>query len=143
MQGRRLPHHSAGLVCFCFASQTHIVAVIVLTLTAVCTFGLGAVSLWFLAELLAFKRHQGTRWLADVVEESWWWSGLVSGLGHAKQAVAALRSRSVRSGGTTDPGSLPTTSPKPVTETCTPSQNPLQRNYSFGGVAVEKLHHLV
>jgi len=151
MQGA-YPTHSAGLVCFCFASQTHIVAVIVLTLTALCTFGLGVVSLWFIAELLAFKRHQGTRWLADVVEGYWWWSSLVSGLGHAKRPVIIawrrliVALRSVRSNGTTDSESLPTTSPKPGTETRTPSPISLQRNHTFGGVAqsaAEKIHHLV
>jgi hypothetical protein len=81
---------SAGLVCFCYASQNHIVAVVVLILTAFCTFGLGAVSLWFIAERWAYSRHQGTRWLADVVEENWGWLFRVSGLGHFTRAVIAV-----------------------------------------------------
>jgi len=149
MQGA-YPTHSAGLVCFCYASQNHIVAMVVLILTALCTFGLGAVSLWFIAELLAFQRHQGTRWLADVVEGNWWWSCLVSGLGHAIRAVIIawrvliVALRSIRSGGTTGSESLPTTIPKFGTETRTPFAIPLRRNYTFGGVAqsaVEKIHH--
>ena len=145
------PAHSAGLVCFCFARQDHVVAVIVLTLTAVCTFGLGAVSLWFIAEVLAFKRHHGTRWLADIVEGYWWWSCLVSGLRRVKGAVITawqkliVALRSVRSRGTTDSESLPTTSPKLGTDTSTPSPIPLQHNYAFGEVAqsaAEKIHHV-
>ena len=145
------PTHSAGLVCFCYASQSHIVAVVVLILTAVCTFGLGAVSLWFVAERWAFTQHQGTRWLADIVEEKWWWLFRVSGLGHTTRAViiawrmlvvalrsvrSALRACCVyRSGGTADPESLPTTSPKLGTETHIP--------YTFSGVvqsAAAKIH---
>ena len=143
MQGA-YPTHSVGLVCFCFASQTHTVAVIVLVLTGLCTFGLGVVSLWFVAELLAFKRHEGTRllpdvteekwrWLVEEIEENWWWSRLVSGLGRAKRVVITtwqvliVALRSVRSRGTTDSESLPTTSPKLSTETHIP--------YTFSGVA--------
>ena len=145
------PIRSAGLVCFCYASQHHVVAVVVLILTALCTFGLGAVSLWFIAERWAYSQHQGTRWLADVVEENWSWFCRVSGLGHvARAAIAAWRVlivalRSIRSalrgccvygsGGTTDAESLPTTSPELETETRPPSPILLRRNYTFGGVA--------
>jgi len=133
--------------------------VVVLILTALCTFGLGAVSLWFIAERWAFNQHQGTRWLADVVEENWWWLFRVSGLGHATRAViiawrmlvvalrsvrSALRACCVsRSGGVTDSESLPTTSPELGTETRTPSPILMRRNYTFGGVAqsaAEKIH---
>ena len=139
--------HSAGLVCFCYASQNQIVALVVLLLTAFCTFGLAAVSLWFVAERWAFSQHQGTRWLADVLEEYWWWLCRVSGLGHVARAaiviwrtlVVALRSiRSAllaccarSSGGTTDVESLPTTVDM---DTRTPSPV-LRRNYTFSGVA--------
>lgn len=150
--------HSAGLVCFCYASQNQIVALVVLLLTAFCTFGLAAVSLWFVAERWAYSQHQGTRWLADVLGEYWWWLGRVSGLGHVTRAVtitwrmffAALRSiRSAflaccvhSSDGTTDVESLPTTSPEVDMETRTPSPI-LRRNYTFSGVAqsaAEKIH---
>ena len=147
--------HSAGLVCFCYASQNQIVALVVLLLTAFCTFGLAAVSLWFVAERWAYSQHQGTRWLADVVEEYWWWLCRVSGLGHVARAavviwrmlIVALRSiRSAllaccarSSGGTTDVESLPTTVDM---DTRTPSPV-LRRNYTFSGVAqsaAEKIH---
>ena len=147
--------HSAGLVCFCYASQNQIVALVVLLLTAFCTFGLAAVSLWFVAERWAFSQHQGTRWLADVLEEYWWWLCRVSGLGHIARAVVIIWGalvvalRSIRaaflaccarsSGGTTDVESLPTTVDM---DTRTPSPV-LRRNYTFSGVAqiaAEKIH---
>ena len=151
--------HSAGLVCFCYASQNQVVALVVLLLTAFCTFGLGAVSLWFVAERWAYSQHQGTRWLADVLEEYWWWLCRVSGLGHVARAIIVVwRKLSVAlrlirstfgaccvhtSGGTTDAESLPTTSPEVDMETRTPSPILLRRNYTFSGVAhsaAEKIH---
>jgi hypothetical protein len=157
---------SAGLVCFCYASQNHIVAVVVLILTALCTFGLGAVSLWFVAERWAYSRHQGVRWLADVIEENWVRLCRLPGLGHITRAIlaawrmlvvalrwirSALRRRAGggRSGRTTtDSESLPTTSPDPRdAETRTPSPVLLRRNYTptftFGDVAhgvADKIH---
>ena len=130
---------------------------VVLILTAFCTFGLGAVSLWFIAERWAFRQHQGTRWLGDVVEENWGWLYRVSGLGHFTRAVIAIWRmlivvlRSIRSAlrgcciysSATDPESLPTTSPELETETRTPSPTLFRRNYTFGGVAqsaAEKIH---
>ena len=119
--------HSAGLVCFCYASQNQIVALVVLLLTAFCTFGLAAVSLWFVADLWVYSRHQGAEWLADVLAAIWWRSGRVSGLRRVARAVTIIRRmlfvalRSIRSAllaccdhssdGTTDVESLPTTSP--------------------------------
>ena len=135
------------------------VAVAILILTAFCTFGLGAVSLWFIAERWAYRQHQGTLWLADVVERHWRWLYQVTGLGHVTPAVISVwrkllvALRSIRSAlraccvyrpdGTTDPESLPTTSPELETETRTPSPILLRRNYTFGGVAqsaAEKIH---
>ena len=158
-----IPFISAGLVCFCYASQNQIVALVVLLLTAFCTFGLGAVSLWFVAERWAYSHHQGTRWLADVMEEWWWWLWRVSGLGHVARAVVILWQmlivglRSIRSAlpaccvyssdRTTDVESLPTTSPEVDTETRAPSPIVMRRNYTFSGVAQSaaekiRLNHL-
>lgn len=148
--------HSAGLVCFCYASQNQIVALVVLLLTAFCTFGLAAVSLWFMAERWAYSQHQGARWLADVLGENWWWLCRVSGLEHVGRAVTVIwrmlvvALRSIRSAllaccvhssdGSTDVESLPTTVDM---DTRTPSPVLMRRNYTFGGVAqsaAEKIH---
>ena len=155
--------HSAGLVCFCYASQNQVVALVVLLLTAFCTFGLAAVSLWFIAERWAYSHHQGTRWLADVVEESWWRLCRVSGLGHLGRGliviwrVIIVALQSIRaaflaccahtSDGTTDIESLRTSIPEVDMEARSPSPVLLRRAYTFRGVAqsaAEKIraHHL-
>jgi hypothetical protein len=150
------PVDSAGLVSFCYASQNHIVAVVILILTAFCTFGLGAVALWFMAERWAYTRHQGRRWLADVVEDHWKWLYRGAGLGHFTRAVIAVWRmllvglRSIRSalctcyfrgsGGATDSESLPTTTPKREMESRPSSPvHFLRRKYTFGEVAQEKM----
>jgi hypothetical protein len=147
VQGANLIH-SAGLVCFCYASQNQVVALVVLLLTAFCTFGLAAVSLWFMAERWAYSHHQGTRWLADVLEEYWWWLWRVSGLGHVARAVIVIWQmlfvalRSIRSAlsacrvnpsdGTSDVESLPTTVDM---DARTSSPVMPRRTYTFSGVA--------
>lgn len=42
-----------------------------MVLTVFCTFGLAAVSTWFAAERWAYSKHNGLRWLSDVLEERW------------------------------------------------------------------------
>ncbi|PVG01421.1 WD40 repeat-like protein [Serendipita vermifera] len=62
---------STGLVCFCYSSQTIYVSITVLVLTCFCTFGLLAVSAWFTAERWIYSKHNGLRWLSDVIHEHW------------------------------------------------------------------------
>jgi hypothetical protein len=62
---------SAGLVGFCYATQTTFVAITILLLTSFCTFGLVAVSAWFLAERYIYSKHNGLRWLSDVLNDHW------------------------------------------------------------------------
>jgi WD repeat-containing protein 26 len=62
---------SAGLVCFCYATQTIFVSITILILTTFCTFGLVAVSAWFLAERYIYSKHNGLRWLSDVIHDHW------------------------------------------------------------------------
>ena len=136
--------HSAGLVCFCYASQNQVVARVVLLLTAFCTFGLGAVSLWFVAERWAYNQHQGARWLADVLEENWQSLWQVPGLKHVALVWGKLKSVALQlirstfgagcihtSGGTADAESLPTTSPEVDMMTRTPSQDLLRHDPTF------------
>ncbi|KAJ7598511.1 quinon protein alcohol dehydrogenase-like superfamily [Mycena floridula] len=59
---------SVGLCCFVYASHQHRVTSIVTTvLTSITCFGLAAVSAWLVSERWAFGRHQGSKWLSDVL----------------------------------------------------------------------------
>ncbi|KAF8903319.1 hypothetical protein CPB84DRAFT_1728396 [Gymnopilus junonius] len=61
---------SLGLCCFTYAShQARITSHLTTVLTAFTSFGLAAVSAWFASERWAFARHQGQKWLSDVLDE--------------------------------------------------------------------------
>ncbi|PVG01424.1 WD40 repeat-like protein [Serendipita vermifera] len=62
---------SAGLVCFCYTTQSQLVSVTVLLLTCFSTFGLLAVSAWFMGERWTYKQHNGMKWLSDVLHGYW------------------------------------------------------------------------
>ncbi|VDB91362.1 unnamed protein product [Peniophora sp. CBMAI 1063] len=63
---------SVGLVVFSYSSNQHrIVSTITTVFTAFSSFGLTAVSAWFAFERYAFSRHKGTKWLSDMLEDSW------------------------------------------------------------------------
>lgn len=62
---------STGLVCFCYATQPFLVSIFVLVLTCFCTMGLLAVSAWFTAERWIYSKHNGLRWLSDVLSDQW------------------------------------------------------------------------
>ncbi|KAF8636918.1 hypothetical protein AX17_003169 [Amanita inopinata Kibby_2008] len=61
---------SIGLCCFTYASgQHHVTSMITTVFSAFTSFGLVAVSAWFASERWAFQRHQGKKWLNDVLAE--------------------------------------------------------------------------
>ncbi|KZV65333.1 WD40 repeat-like protein [Peniophora sp. CONT] len=63
---------SVGLVVFSYSSnQNRIVSTITTILTALNSFGLMAVSAWFAFERYAFSRHKGTKWLSDMLDDTW------------------------------------------------------------------------
>ncbi|KAG8793598.1 hypothetical protein FRC17_008419, partial [Serendipita sp. 399] len=62
---------NTGLVCFCYATQKRMVFLFVLVLTCICNFGLLAVSTWFTAERWIYSKHNGLRWLSDVINDEW------------------------------------------------------------------------
>ncbi|KAK7047424.1 hypothetical protein VNI00_006655 [Paramarasmius palmivorus] len=62
---------SIGLCVFAYASeQHHVVSTITTVFTAFTSFGLVAVSMWFASERWTFLRHQGQKWLGDVLIET-------------------------------------------------------------------------
>ncbi|KZV65320.1 WD40 repeat-like protein [Peniophora sp. CONT] len=63
---------SVGLVVFSYSSNQHrIVTTLTTVFTACSSFGLTAVSAWFAFERYAFNRHKGTKWLSDMLEDTW------------------------------------------------------------------------
>ncbi|KAN0131941.1 WD40 repeat-like protein [Lactarius tabidus] len=57
---------SIGLVLFTYSSrQSYTVSVITTVFTAFSSFGLVAVSMWFIFERWVFMRHRGSKWLRD------------------------------------------------------------------------------
>jgi hypothetical protein len=62
---------SIGLVLFAYASgQGEATKWITSIFTAFSSFGLIAVSAWFASERWAYAKHQGSKWLADVLEDA-------------------------------------------------------------------------
>ncbi|KAJ8473563.1 hypothetical protein ONZ51_g7787 [Trametes cubensis] len=62
---------SIGLVLFAYSSGQHQVTCTLTTVFSACSIvGLTAVSAWFASERWAFSRHNGTKWLADVLSET-------------------------------------------------------------------------
>ncbi|KAI0821946.1 WD40 repeat-like protein [Trametes gibbosa] len=62
---------SMGLVLFAYSSNQHQVTCTLTTVFSACSIvGLTAVSAWFASERWAFSRHNGTKWLADVLSET-------------------------------------------------------------------------
>ncbi|KAI8972801.1 WD40 repeat-like protein [Trametes punicea] len=62
---------SIGLVLFAYSSGQHQVTCTLTTVFSACSIvGLGAVSIWFASERWTFSRHNGTKWLADVLSET-------------------------------------------------------------------------
>ncbi|KAH9941858.1 WD40 repeat-like protein, partial [Epithele typhae] len=62
---------SIGLVLFAYSSGQHPVTCTLTTVFSACSIlGLTAVSAWFISERWAFSRHNGTKWLADVLSET-------------------------------------------------------------------------
>ncbi|TBU39880.1 WD40 repeat-like protein [Dichomitus squalens] len=62
---------SIGLVLFAYASQQHQITCTLTTVFSACSIiGLTAVSAWFASERWTFSRHNGTKWLADVLSET-------------------------------------------------------------------------
>ncbi|KAL4079435.1 WD40-repeat-containing domain protein [Scleroderma citrinum] len=63
---------SAGLVLFTYASgQAKITSIITTVFTAFTSFGLAAVSAWFLSERWIFLKYRGQKWLDDLLWERW------------------------------------------------------------------------
>ncbi|KAI0301607.1 hypothetical protein B0F90DRAFT_1817073 [Multifurca ochricompacta] len=63
---------SIGLVIFSYSSrQNPIVSTITTVFTAFSSFGLIAVSMWFIFERWTFIRHRGSKWLRDSLDDSW------------------------------------------------------------------------
>jgi len=61
---------SAGLCIFTYAShQPAIVCILVTTFTACSSFGLLAVSSWFVFERFSFSRYNGRRWPSDIISD--------------------------------------------------------------------------
>ncbi|KAM5543424.1 hypothetical protein V8D89_002675, partial [Ganoderma adspersum] len=62
---------SIGLVLFAYSSGQHQVTCTLTTVFSACSIvGLTAVSAWFASERWTFSRHNGTKWLADVLSET-------------------------------------------------------------------------
>ncbi|KAI3605223.1 catabolite degradation [Moniliophthora roreri] len=62
---------SVGLCVFAYSSDQHrVTSTITTVMTATTSFGLIAVSLWFASERWTFLRHQGRKWLGDVLIET-------------------------------------------------------------------------
>ncbi|KAI1794365.1 WD40 repeat-like protein [Ganoderma leucocontextum] len=62
---------SIGLVLFAYSSGQHQVTCTLTTVFSACSIvGLTAVSAWFASERWTFSRHNGTKWLADVISET-------------------------------------------------------------------------
>jgi hypothetical protein len=62
---------SAGLVVFAYSSSQHFVTSTITTVfSAFSSFGLTAVSAWFISERYVFVRHKGKKWLADVLDDA-------------------------------------------------------------------------
>ncbi|KAF8627354.1 hypothetical protein AX15_004423 [Amanita polypyramis BW_CC] len=62
---------SIGLCCFTYSSgQHHVTSTITTVFTAFTSFGLVAVSTWFASERWAFQRHEGKKWLSDILIET-------------------------------------------------------------------------
>ncbi|KAI0262534.1 WD40-repeat-containing domain protein [Gloeopeniophorella convolvens] len=63
---------SIGLVLFTYSSgQASIVSTITTVFTACSSFGLVAVSTWFVFERWVFIRHKGSKWLRDSLDDFW------------------------------------------------------------------------
>ncbi|KAI0250713.1 WD40-repeat-containing domain protein [Lactifluus subvellereus] len=63
---------SIGLVLFSYSSrQNSAVSVITTVFTACSSFGLIAVSMWFIFERWVFLRHRGSKWLRDSLDDRW------------------------------------------------------------------------
>lgn len=63
---------SIGLVLFTYSSrQNYTVSVITTVFTAFTSFGLVAVSMWFIFERWVFVRHRGSKWLRDSLDDCW------------------------------------------------------------------------
>lgn len=61
---------STGLMLFTYSSpQGPVTATIITVLTVVTSFGLIAVSAWFVSERWIFVQHRGQKWLGDVIAE--------------------------------------------------------------------------
>lgn len=62
---------SAGLVAFAYSSGQHpVTSTITTVFSAFSSFGLTAVSAWFVSERYVFVRHKGKKWLADVLDDA-------------------------------------------------------------------------
>ncbi|KAI0074084.1 WD40 repeat-like protein [Panus rudis PR-1116 ss-1] len=62
---------SIGLVLFAYSSGQHYITSTVTTVfSAFSSFGLAAVSTWFISERLIFNRHKGAKWLADALSDT-------------------------------------------------------------------------
>ncbi|KAI0763501.1 WD40 repeat-like protein [Trametes elegans] len=62
---------SIGLVLFAYSSHQHQITCTLTTVFSACSIvGLAAVSIWFASERWTFSRHNGTKWLADVLSET-------------------------------------------------------------------------
>ncbi|OBZ67869.1 hypothetical protein A0H81_12274 [Grifola frondosa] len=60
-----------GLVVFAYSSGQHRITSTLTTAFSACScFGLAAVSVWFASERWTFSRHNGQKWLADVLSET-------------------------------------------------------------------------
>ncbi|KAI9465719.1 WD40 repeat-like protein [Lactarius psammicola] len=63
---------SIGLVLFTYSSQqNYTVSVITTVFTAFSSFGLVAVSMWFIFERWVYARHRGSKWLRDSLDDCW------------------------------------------------------------------------
>ncbi|KAH9963011.1 WD40-repeat-containing domain protein [Russula dissimulans] len=63
---------SIGLVFFSYSSRQHpSVSTITTVFTAFSSFGLIAVSTWFIFERWVFLRHRGSKWLRDSLDDCW------------------------------------------------------------------------
>ncbi|KAH8828264.1 quinon protein alcohol dehydrogenase-like superfamily [Flagelloscypha sp. PMI_526] len=61
---------SIGLCCFAYASNQHkVTSALTTVLTAITSFGLLAVSIWFASERAIFLRHEGKKWLSDALQD--------------------------------------------------------------------------
>ncbi|KIY47537.1 hypothetical protein FISHEDRAFT_66082 [Fistulina hepatica ATCC 64428] len=63
---------SIGLCLFAYASnQAAITATLTTVLTIITSFGLAAVSMWFIFERFIYLRHRGRKWLSDELDDYW------------------------------------------------------------------------